>query len=95
MLMQQIPFCICTCYGPPTDPHSFPGPRRSVARVCVLLLCLSCHEARCRATDGIATIRGWKRYFEASQRANLYCTRERRWFGKLKTAQEHAQALNL
>ena len=39
--------------------------------------------------------RGSKRDLYASQCAHRYGTSKSRWFGKVKTAQEHAQALNL
>ena len=39
--------------------------------------------------------RGSKGDFQASQNANRYYTCESRWFGKVKAALEHAQALNL
>ena len=55
--------------------------------------CVTCD----RPVPATAWIGGPKEIFYASQCANRYGTSESRWFGKVKTAQEHAQpqALNL
>ena len=53
------------------------------------IIIMTCMESR-RAHS-----RGSKGDFQASQNANRYYTCESRWFGKVKAALEHAQALNL